>query len=90
MLKVLRTTDSNVVFTLIGRLGADNIAEVRGLLTAERPDSAVVLDLADLILVDRDALLFLRECERDGLVLRNCPQYIRIWMTDSAIRESRP
>jgi Zn-finger nucleic acid-binding protein len=22
----------------------------------------------------------LRTCERDGIVLRNCPQFIRIWM----------
>lgn len=76
------------MFALIGRLGADNLADVRALLTAEGPNPAVVLDLADLVLVDRDAVRFLRECERDGLVLRNCPQYIRIWMADSAIRES--
>jgi anti-anti-sigma regulatory factor len=80
MLKVLRTTDSNIVFTLIGRLEAENMADVRGLLAAEPPGSAVVLDLADLVLLDRDGMRFLRTCERDGIVLRNCPQYIRTWM----------
>jgi len=80
MLKVLRTTESNIVFTLIGRLEAANIAEVRGLLAAEPPGPAIVLDLADLVLVGRDAVRFLRTCERDGIVLRNCPQFIRIWM----------
>lgn len=77
MLKILRTTDRNIVFTLIGRLEAENVADVRGLLAAEAPGSAVVLDLADLVLVDREGMRFLRTCERDGIVLRNCPQYIR-------------
>ena len=80
MLKILRTPDSNIVFTLIGRLEAENIAEVRGLLAAEPPGPAIVLDLTDLVLVDRDAVRFLRTCERDGIVLRNCPQFIRTWM----------
>jgi len=80
MLKVLRTTDSNIVFTLIGRLEAENMADVRALLAAEPPGSTVVLDLTDLVLVDRDAVRFLRTCERDGIVLRNCPEYIRTWM----------
>jgi hypothetical protein len=80
MLKILRTTDSDIVFTLIGRLEAETIAEVRGLLAAAPPGPAIVLDLTDLVLVGRDAVRFLRTCERDGIVLRNCPQFIRIWM----------
>ncbi len=80
MLKVLRTTDRHIVFTLIGRLEAENIAGLEGLLAAERPSSALVLDLADLVLVDRDGMRFLRTCERDGIVLRHCPRYIRTWM----------
>jgi hypothetical protein len=80
MLKILRTTDSNIVFTLIGRLEAENTADVRGLIAAEPPGPAIVLDLTDLVLVGRDAVRFLRTCERDGILLRNCPQFIRIWM----------
>jgi len=86
MLKILRTTDRNIVFTLIGRLEAENIGEVRGLLAAEPPGPAIVLDLTDLVLVGRDAVRFLRTCERDGILLRNCPQFIRIWMD----REKEP
>ena len=80
MLKVLRTTDSNIVLTLIGRLEPESMADVRRLLAAEPPGPIVVLDLTDLVLVDRDAVRFLRTCERDGIVLRNCPEYIRTWM----------
>ena len=80
MLKILRATDSNIVFTVIGRLEAENMAEVTGLLASVPPGPAIVLDLTDLVLVGRDAVRFLRTCERDGIVLRNCPQFIRIWM----------
>jgi hypothetical protein len=80
MMKILRTADSDIVFTVIGRLEAENMADVRGLLAAEPPDRTVVLDLTDLVLIDRDAVRFLRTCERDGIVLRNCPPYIRAWM----------
>jgi hypothetical protein len=81
MLKVLlRTTDRNIVFTLIGQLEAENMADVRGLPAAEPPDPTVVLDLTDLVLIDRDAVRFVRTCERDGIVLRNCPPYTRAWM----------
>jgi hypothetical protein len=39
-----------------------------------------VLDLKDVILVDRDTVRFLRARERDGIALRNCPPYIREWI----------
>jgi hypothetical protein len=80
MLKILRRSDSNIVFTLIGGLEAEYMTDLRGVLAAESSGSAVVLDLTDLVLVDRDAVCFLRECERDGIVLLNCPQYIRTWI----------
>jgi hypothetical protein len=39
-----------------------------------------VLDLKDVVLVDREFVQFLRKRERDGVVLRNCPGYIRAWI----------
>lgn len=80
MLKVQRTADRDVVFTVSGRLDAENVAELSALLAAEPAERPVVLDLKDLVLVDRDAVHFLRACEGDGIVLRNCPPYIRAWM----------
>jgi hypothetical protein len=38
------------------------------------------LDLKDVVLVDRDAIRFLRACDSDGVTLRNCPPYIREWI----------
>jgi len=80
MLKIRRKTNDDVVLTLIGRLGADNVSELSALLAAEPAGRPVVLDLKDVVLVDRDIVRFLRAREHDGIVLRNCPTYIREWI----------
>ena len=80
MLKIQRTANGYVVFALSGRLRADSLRELSALLAREPPARAVTLELRDLLLVDRDAVGFLRECEATGIELRNCPHYIRTWM----------
>jgi hypothetical protein len=80
MLKVQRKANGDVVFTVSGRLQADNVSELSALLAAEPRGRALVLDLKDLILVDRDAVRFLRACEANGILLRKCPPYIRTWI----------
>ena len=80
MLKIQRKANGDVVLTLTGRLQADNVSELSALLAAEQAGQAVVLDLKDVVLVDRDVVRFLRACERDGIVLRSCPPYIREWI----------
>jgi hypothetical protein len=80
MLKIQRTANGDVVLTLSGRLGADNVSELSALLAAEPAGRPVVLDLKDVVLVDRDTVRFLRACESDGIALRNCPPYIREWI----------
>jgi anti-anti-sigma regulatory factor len=59
MLKIQRTTNGDVVFTVSGRLEAENVGELSALLGAEPAGRALVLDLEDLALVDRDAVRFL-------------------------------
>jgi anti-anti-sigma regulatory factor len=80
MLKIQRTANGDVVFTVSGRLGADNAIELSAALAAESTGRALVLDLKDLVLVDRDTVRFLRACEGNGITLRNCPPYIRAWI----------
>ena len=80
MLKILRSANVDVVFALSGRLDVDNIGELCTLLAAEPPDRALVLDLKDVVLADRDAIRFLGARERQGILLRNCPPYIREWI----------
>jgi anti-anti-sigma regulatory factor len=81
MLKIMRAANGEVVFTLSGRMDAENIAELKALLVAEAKDRRLVLDLKDLTLVDRDAISFLARCQADSVKLKNCPAYIREWIT---------
>jgi hypothetical protein len=80
MLKIQRTANGDIVFALSGRLEADSLSELSALLALESSTSAVTLELKDLVLVNRDAVGFLRACAEKGIELRNCPEYIRIWM----------
>jgi len=84
MLRIRRTANGDVVLTVIGRLEAENVNELTSLLDAERTGRPVVLDLKDLVLVDRETVRFLRSCEGDGIALRNCPPYIRAWIARDA------
>jgi len=81
MLKITRAANGEVVIKLSGRMGAENISELETLISAEASGRRIVLDLKDLTLVDQDAVSFLRRCEADSLQLRNCPAYIRKWIT---------
>jgi len=80
MLKIQRSANGDVVFTVSGRLVADNVSELSRLLADESTGRPLVLDLKDVVLVDRDAIRFLRACDSDGVALRNCPPYIREWI----------
>jgi anti-anti-sigma regulatory factor len=81
LLKIQRTMDRTVVFTVSGGLDAENVGELCQLIDAEPAGAVVVLDLTDLVLADRDAVRLLRDCETgDRMVLRNCPAYVRVWM----------
>jgi hypothetical protein len=66
------------VFTLSGRMGAEQVAELKELF--DRDYRNIILDLRDVRLADRDAVMFLRVCEADGMKLENCPAYVREWM----------
>jgi hypothetical protein len=77
MLKIQRKANGKVTFTLSGRIEAEDIDELRGLLELEGPRSHIALDLKDVTLVDRDAIKFLTDCETDSIKLQNCPPYVR-------------
>ena len=80
MLKITRAANGQVIFKLSGRMGAENVAELETLVSAEASGRRIVLDLKDLTLVDQDAVSFLKRCEADGIQLNNCPAYIREWI----------
>jgi len=77
MLRITRKANGAVVFTVSGQLTADNVAEVRALIAAEKKGSRIVLDLTDLRSVDGEAVKFLEKWEADSIKLKNCGLYIR-------------
>ena len=80
MLKITRVANEELVIKLSGRMGAENLGELEKLISAEADGRRIVLDLKDLMLVDRDAVRFLEQCEADSIKLKNCPAYIREWI----------
>ena len=81
MLKITKAINGEAVIKLSGRMGTENLGELETLLSAEASGRRIVLDLKDLTLVDQDAVSFLRRCEADSITLKNCPAYIRRWIT---------
>jgi anti-anti-sigma regulatory factor len=81
MLKIQRSSNGQVVIKLSGRMNTENLGELAKLISAEADGRQIILDLRDLKLVDQDAVNFLRRCEADNLTLKNCPAYIREWIT---------
>lgn len=81
MLKITRAANGEVIFTVSGRLDAENLAELKTLFSSEGKDRRISLDLEELTHVDRDAVRFLERCEINNVQLKNCPGYIRAWIT---------
>jgi len=79
MLKIRRSGNGEVMFTVVGRMDSEHAAEMKRLFESEE-GRRIVLDLKDLTLVDRDAVKFLEQCEADSIELKNCPAYIREWI----------
>ena len=77
MLRIDRKANGQVVFRISGQLNAENVAEMRTLITAEKRGSRIALDLTDLRSVDCEAVRFLEKCEADTIKLTNCGLYVR-------------
>ena len=83
MLRIQRSENGEVVFTLSGRMEEQDIAELEKLIRSEANGRRIILDLKDLTLVGRDAVSFLERCEADSITLKNCAGYVREWITRS-------
>jgi len=62
-----------------GRISGQDVDMLRALLEQEK--SVVAIDLKEILLVDREAVKLLAFRESNGAELRNCPAYIREWIT---------
>jgi len=73
------TKERGVTFVLSGEVDSDHVGELEALMAADS-NRLVSLDLADVTLVNRDAMKFLARVEASGAVLVNCPEYVRSWI----------
>ena len=70
-------TDQGLVLRIIGRITRDDLDVFR---TALEDGTIVAVELAELELIDRDAMKLLAINEAIGIELRHCPAYIREWI----------
>ena len=66
-------------FSLSGEMDCSHIAELEALMAAES-NGHVLLDLADVTLVTREAITFLAGVKAAGAVLLHCPDYVHSWI----------
>jgi anti-anti-sigma regulatory factor len=89
-LRIERSVEGEeVVFKLTGRIQVEDVPELLTLLRCDSRKCRIVLDLEQVKLVDRDAVLFLALREAFGIKLRNCSPYIRQWIDQEMSAKSR-
>jgi hypothetical protein len=81
MLRIHRTANGDVVFTLSGQVDKEHIGELEALFGAEGKGRHINLDLKDMTWTGRDGIDFLTRCEAAGITLANCDPYVREWIT---------
>jgi len=80
MLRIERSANGQVVFTLSGRMQTEDIEQVRQLLVVEMPGRRLMINLRDVTLINGDVVTFLAECEAKGIQLECCPLHMRRWI----------
>jgi hypothetical protein len=72
-------TENRVILFISGRITGQDVDLLRGVL--ERESDGFAIDLKNVLLVDIEAVRLLALSETNGTELRNCPPYIREWVT---------
>jgi len=67
------------VLSVSGCVTGEHVEMLRGVL--EEESGGFAIDLKNVLLVDREAVKLLVVSEAKGAELRNCPPYIREWVT---------
>jgi len=84
MLRIQRFAgQGSVLFVLSGRIETENVTELRSLVAAE--SMPILFDLKEVSLVSREVVQFLAQCEDTGIIIQNCPAYIREWIARESV-----
>ena len=71
-----------VVLRLSGRIDGAHVGALRELAEKEKTTKGgLAIDLTEVTLVSREAIEVLTLAEANGIELRNCPGYIREWVS---------
>ena len=92
MLRIETRTESTqeVTYALAGQVGAEHLPELSALLAEARAQGRrVTLDLAGVLLVEREAVCFLASGEGAEAALANCPAYVLSWILCEGGRSKR-
>ena len=80
MLRIQRAANGKIVFSLSGRIEAEDIDELRRMFGLESSTLQIALNLKELVQVNGEGVEFLAGCEAAGMALENCPAYVRKWI----------
>jgi hypothetical protein len=80
MLRIQRSANGKIVFSLSGRIDPEDIDELRRVFGLESSTLQIALNLKELVLVNGEGVEFLAGCEAAGMALENCPAYVRKWI----------
>ena len=76
------TPDGPLVLRVSGRIDAAHVEALRELTQKEKiTKGGLVIDLTEVSLVSQEAVEALALAEATGIELRNCPAYIREWVS---------
>ena len=83
MWKVQKVSEGErLVLSISGRIEGEELFELqRALVALETGHRPIELDLREVRLVDQEVVTFLACLEAGGTALRNCPSYIREWIS---------
>ena len=78
------TAEGVVVLRVSGHIQSEHVSIIEELIARE--ESQMALDLTEITLADRDAVGYLAVRELRGIELRNCPPFLREWVTNEQAR----
>ncbi len=75
-------SDGSVVLHVSGRIDGTSADTLHEITEKEKKlEGGFAIDLAEVTLVSREAIRTLSLVEPDGVELRNCPAYVREWIS---------
>ena len=78
-MKIERQTDGNTtIISLIGRIRAEHLKEIKEQMSSS--SEPTIVDLSEVTIVDADVIRFLGASELDGTIFVGCPPYVREWI----------